>query len=87
MNVLIVEDESYVAEMLRRALEELGNSCLLAPDAGSADELLAEHAVEAVTLDLSMPGQGGLEWLETVASTRRSGRVLSFLVGFIPILP
>jgi DNA-binding response OmpR family regulator len=70
MNILIVEDESYVAEMLRRALEELGNECLLAFDATTAQEMLDEHEVEALTLDLGMPGPSGLDWLENLATTR-----------------
>jgi DNA-binding response OmpR family regulator len=70
MNILIVEDEAYVAEMLRRALEELGNECLLAHDATTAQELLDHHPVEALTLDLGMPGPNGLDWLESVAASR-----------------
>lgn len=70
MKILVVEDEPCVAEMLCRALENLGNSCVWARDAESATTLLAEHPVEAVTLDLSMPGQPGLSWLESVVATR-----------------
>ena len=69
MNLLIVEDVSYVAEMLRRALEELGNTCLLAHNTTRADELLSEQPVDGVTLDLCLPGRGGLSWLEGLATT------------------
>jgi len=70
MNILIIEDESYVADMLRRALEELGNECLWAHDATTAQEMIDEHPVEALTLDLGMPGASGLDWLESVATSR-----------------
>jgi two-component system OmpR family response regulator len=70
MNILIVEDEPLIADLLSRALEQLGNSCLVARDTDSADEALRRHPVEAVTLDLSMPGRTGLEWLETMATYR-----------------
>jgi DNA-binding response OmpR family regulator len=70
MKILIVEDETYVAEMLRRALEQLGNSCFLAHDAQSAQAMIDEHSVEGLTLDLGMPGPNGLDWLEAVASIR-----------------
>jgi two-component system response regulator QseB len=70
MKFLIVEDESYVAEMLRRALEELGNTCVIAPDADRAHELLADASLDAMTLDLGMPGRAGLSWLEDVATER-----------------
>ena len=67
MNILVVENEADIAEVLQRALERLGNSCILAESADRADELLERNAVDAVTLDLGMPGRGGLEWLEAVA--------------------
>lgn len=69
MKILIVEDETYVAEMLRRALEELGNSCVVAPNADQAGSILADQDVDAMTLDLGMPGTEGLAWLERVAGT------------------
>ncbi|MCP3980121.1 MAG: response regulator [bacterium] len=70
MKILVVEDEPYVAELIQSALEQLGNNCVVAENADDADELLDETAVDAVTLDLGMPGRGGLEWLEDVASDR-----------------
>ena len=68
--ILVVEDEASVGEMLCRALESLGNRCVWARDAEAATELLDAHPVEAVTLDLSMPGRPGLDWLESVTHRR-----------------
>jgi two-component system OmpR family response regulator len=70
MRILVVEDEHPVAEMLCRALEALGNDCLCAHDAATATEILREQPVDAVTLDLCMPGQPGMSWLENIAETR-----------------
>jgi len=70
MNILVVEDEQPVAEMLCKALEALGNSCIAACDADAATRMLEEHTVDAVTLDLCMPGRPGLTWLEEVARSR-----------------
>jgi DNA-binding response OmpR family regulator len=67
MNILVVEDEAYVADILRRALEDLGNFCRVARDTQAADELLRKTEVDAVTLDLCMPGRDGLVWLESMA--------------------
>jgi len=65
--ILVVEDEAPVAEVLRTALETEGNSCLLARTADQAARLLDRHSVDAMTLDLGIPGIGGLEWLESIA--------------------
>jgi two-component system OmpR family response regulator len=70
MKILVVEDEHPVAEMLCRALEALGNDCLCAHDAATATEILRGQPVDAVTLDLCMPGQPGMTWLENIAETR-----------------
>jgi len=67
VNILVIEDEAHVAELIRTILEEMGAICLLARSADEADRILAGHAVDGVTLDLGMPGRGGLEWLGTVA--------------------
>ena len=70
MRILVVEDEQPVAEMLCRALEQLGNSCISASNAEAAWEVLENHPVDAVTLDLCMPGTPGMSWLERVADQR-----------------
>jgi len=67
VNILVIEDEAHVADLIRTILEEMGNFCLLARSAEEADRILAGHSVDGVTLDLGMPGRGGLEWLGTVA--------------------
>ena len=70
MKILVIEDELQVAELIRRMLEELGNRCLIARDAATADRMLGHETVDAVTLDLGMPGRSGLDWLEHIATAR-----------------
>jgi DNA-binding response OmpR family regulator len=70
VTILVVEDEPYVAELLQETLEGEGNRCILAADASGADRVLATSAVEAITLDLMIPGRDGLAWLETLAESR-----------------
>ena len=70
MHILIVEDELHIAELIQYVLEDLGNSCVLAQTAEAADQILADQQVDAVTLDLGMPGRSGLDWLEDLADQR-----------------
>jgi DNA-binding response OmpR family regulator len=67
MKILVIEDELYVADLICTILEEMGATCLLARNAGEADDLLRRRDVDGVTLDLGMPGRGGLDWLEALA--------------------
>jgi len=68
LDVLIVEDELEIAELIRDSLEPLGMACRIVRDAEAADRALAAAPVDAVTLDLGMPGRSGVEWLESVAA-------------------
>lgn len=70
MRILVVEDEFHVADLIRRALENQGNTCMVAATAAEAERLLDEQKVDAVTLDLAMPGKNGLDWLEDIAGRR-----------------
>src|SRR4030095_11552624 len=61
--VLIVDDEVGVRESLRAIL--MADYTVLTADSGAgAVELLRTHEVDVVTLDLRMPGMGGIGVLE-----------------------
>lgn len=58
--VLLVDDEPYVLESLRRLLHAENFECETAPDAHSATDLLRRKEFEAVITDLSLPDEDGL---------------------------
>lgn len=64
--ILIVEDQSALREALARGLAEEGYETALASDADGGETRLAEQPVDAVVLDLALPGRGGLEWLRVL---------------------
>ena len=68
MEVLIVEDEREIAELIRESLQPLGMQCRIVENAAAADRALSVCRVDAVTLDLGIPGRPGVEWLEIVAA-------------------
>jgi DNA-binding response OmpR family regulator len=59
--VLVVDDDTTVADVVRRYLERDGYSVLLAGDGETALRLAAEHPPDLVVLDLMLPGIDGLE--------------------------
>ncbi len=67
MRILVIEDEPYIADVISKSLERIGIDCLHAGSVDEADQLLGEQPIDAVTLDLGMPGRGGLTWLESIA--------------------
>ncbi len=59
--VLVVDDEPAIRASLARALELDRYSVELASDGEAALERLAAEAVDAIVLDIAMPGIDGLK--------------------------
>jgi DNA-binding NtrC family response regulator len=68
--ILIVDDDSAMREALDEAARDLGFDTRLAPSGASALTALDEGAVDAVLLDLRMPGMDGLETLRRMQARR-----------------
>jgi two-component system response regulator MprA len=78
VKILIVDDERAVRESLQRALELEGYEIELAADGREALERLGTDGhVDAVLLDVLMPGMDGLEVCRTI---RRSGNPVPVLM-------
>ncbi len=78
VKILIVDDERAVRESLQRALELEGYEIELAADGREALERLgADGQVDAVLLDVLMPGMDGLEVCRTI---RRNGNPVPVLM-------
>lgn len=67
--VLIVEDDPDIAHLIKRILEEAGFATEIAYDTLQAKHLLAEKTYQAITLDIILPGQSGLEFLDELRET------------------
>ena len=61
MRVLVVDDEPAVRQALKRALAAEGHEVDVAEDGRAALDRLVDQAVDAVVLDVAMPGLDGLE--------------------------
>ena len=59
--VLVVDDESLVRDVVAQMIRDLGYAAITAADGRSALDLLRRHAVDAVLIDLTMPGMSGAE--------------------------
>lgn len=60
MRILLVEDELEMASWLVRALAQSGFTPDHAPDARTAEALMAEHQYDAIVMDLRLPDKHGL---------------------------
>lgn len=77
MRLLLIEDEAEMASWLVRAFKQTGFVPDHAPDAATAESLLAGNDYDAVVLDLRLPDKHGLALL---ADIRKAGNRTPVLV-------
>lgn len=66
--ILTVDDEKHILELLKYTLEEEGFVVWQAAGGEEALKLLKEHKMDAVVLDLMLPGMDGMEVLKRIRS-------------------
>jgi two-component system NtrC family response regulator len=69
--ILIIDDEAALRDALAEAVRDLGHHARLAASGEEALQIVGHDPVNAVFLDLRMPGMGGLEVLRRIRSDPR----------------
>jgi diguanylate cyclase (GGDEF)-like protein len=64
--VLVIDDEPSVREVLARIVQEAGHDCEGVGTSGAARERLAAGDVDVALCDLRLPGECGIELLQTI---------------------
>src|SRR4051812_41468746 len=67
--LLIVEDDTRLAELLNRGLTQLGYDVAVALDAKTARAAVLGATYDAIVCDVMLPDQSGIEWCEWVRSS------------------
>jgi len=70
-SILIVDDEAAMRDALGEAARDLGHDAHLAASGAEAIALLDAQAIDAMLLDLRMPGMDGIEVLRRVRARPR----------------
>jgi DNA-binding response OmpR family regulator len=70
MQILVVEDETGIADFLERGLRAEGYEVRVAGDGETGERLALDPEVDLVILDRMLPGADGLEVLDRVRRTR-----------------
>ncbi|MDW8363986.1 MAG: sigma-54 dependent transcriptional regulator, partial [Myxococcales bacterium] len=73
--ILVVDDERNIRRTLRLVLEGAGFEVLEAESAEAALELLGQHDVDVVILDVRLPGKSGIEALAEIRSQPATARL------------
>ncbi len=77
VKILIIEDETKLAEMLRKGLKEKGFAVERAKDGPTGAEMILSGTFDAVILDILLPGCDGFDILKKV---RESGCTVPVLI-------
>jgi signal transduction histidine kinase/ActR/RegA family two-component response regulator len=64
--ILVVEDETYVGDLIREILVDSGNHVVLAGNGVEALQLLEQNTFDAVFTDVGLPGMNGWELSRTI---------------------
>jgi DNA-binding response OmpR family regulator len=70
VEILIVEDESAIADFLQRGLSREGFTVQAVADGAEGERLALDHAFDLVVLDRMLPGRNGLEVLATIRRSK-----------------
>jgi DNA-binding NtrC family response regulator len=81
LNLLIVDDERSIREACREVSQSLGFTTFTADSAEHAYRVLESQSIDAVLLDLRLPGAGGLEALNQIKS-RRPDAIIVVVTGY-----
>ncbi len=75
-SILIVDDEPGMRNFLVKTLVPRCHSVMSAGSAEEGAELLREHHVDLIILDISLPGRSGVVWLKELREQGFSGEVI-----------
>jgi DNA-binding response OmpR family regulator len=72
VEILIVEDESTIADFLERGLAREGFAVQTVGDGAEGERLALNHAFDLIVLDRMLPGRDGLEVLAAIRRSKPS---------------
>ncbi|MDR2991597.1 MAG: two-component system response regulator OmpR [Burkholderiaceae bacterium] len=74
--IVVVDDDARIRELLQRYLTQAGYIVLMAEDAIALTRILAYEIVDAIVLDLMMPGEDGLSVCKRLRKSRNKTPII-----------
>ena len=73
--ILIIEDETDLAELIAFNMEKEGYRSLIAPDGPSGLDAARQNSPDLILLDLMLPGMSGMEICKVLKSREKTARI------------
>ena len=80
IKVLVVEDEPKIADMERDFLEGSGYQPYVASDGKEALKIMDEVEIDAIILDVMLPGEDGMELLSKLKASKKTREIPVIMV-------
>ncbi|MFP4179817.1 MAG: response regulator [Spirochaetaceae bacterium] len=74
--LLIADDETYIRDVIRRALPSSDYTILEASEGNEAIQILKDNHVDILILDLVMPQKGGIETFIEIRDTNKELKII-----------
>lgn len=74
--LLVVDDDPKFVDIVVRFLGRVGYQCVVATSGYEALQAVGEHTVDAIVLDLMMPGPNGIEVCQRLRAEGWSGGIV-----------
>src|ERR1051325_1686266 len=81
MNVLIADDENVMIRLLSTAFRQAGFATFVAFDVVQATMTIRRQRIDAVVLDMSMPGGSGAHVIQRLKLSKRTGNIPIIVVS------
>ena len=81
LNLIIIDDERAIREVCKEVAQSMGFNTCVADSAEHGYRMLETQSIDAVLLDLKLPGAGGLEALHQIKA-RRPDAVIVVVTGY-----
>ena len=82
--VLVVDDDASMARTIQRVLRRAGFDTMIVSDGFQAGILIEDFSPALITLDLKMPGLGGLDVLKFVKSNEKLSNMKILVISALP---
>ena len=69
--ILLIEDDTFISEMVLKKLKETGLAVSLAIDAETGMAKVQEDKPDLILLDIVLPGMDGYEFLEKIKADKK----------------
>ena len=82
-HLLIVDDDEGIRTLLKKFLIDSGFAVSIAKDTKNAEALMADYQFDIIIMDIMMPGESGLEFLERYGEKLKTPLILLSALGSV----